>query len=146
MPRVLPTTLNAKSTKFPPPFCHPVACQRCAKLRQRTALTNQRSKPLELLEVWQASGDMFLVTKCLWEGWRASRKPVTWRGFGASAHIRAATLTVTDGRILPFSFLAVARKRLTAAFDGGRLTSDGGVMLRALADRRVGVPELAEAA
>ena len=31
--------------------------------------------------------------------------------------------------LLPFSFPAVERKKVTAAFDGGRLTSDGGVML-----------------
>ena len=48
---------------------------------------------------------------------------------------------MTDNTILPFSFPAVGRKKITAAFDGGRLTSDGGVMLLALADRRVGVAE-----
>ena len=32
---------------------------------------------------------------------------------------------------LPFSFPAVERKKVTAAFDGGRMTSDGGVMLLA---------------
>jgi len=30
---------------------------------------------------------------------------------------------------LPFDFPAIGRKKLTAAFDGGRLTSDGGVLL-----------------
>ena len=48
---------------------------------------------------------------------------------------------MTDNTILPFSFPAVARKKITAAFDGGRLTSDGGVMLLALADRRIGVAD-----
>jgi hypothetical protein len=48
---------------------------------------------------------------------------------------------MSDNTILPFSFPAVGRKKITAAFDGGRLTSDGGVMLLALADRRVGVAE-----
>jgi hypothetical protein len=48
---------------------------------------------------------------------------------------------MSDTTILPFSFPAVGRKKITAAFDGGRLTSDGGVMLLALADRRVGVAE-----
>ena len=38
---------------------------------------------------------------------------------------------MTDDTILPFSFPAVPRKKITAAFDGGRLTSDGGVMLLA---------------
>jgi len=38
-----------------------------------------------------------------------------------------------------FSFPAVGRKKLTAAFDGGRITSDGGVMLLAAAERRIGI-------
>jgi hypothetical protein len=48
---------------------------------------------------------------------------------------------MTDNTILPFGFPAVSRKKITAAFDGGRLTSDGGVMLLAMADRRSGVAE-----
>lgn len=38
-----------------------------------------------------------------------------------------------------FSFPAVRRKKVTAAFDGGRLPSDGGVMLLAAIERRVGI-------
>ncbi|MCG7357450.1 IS1380 family transposase [Roseomonas mucosa] len=38
-----------------------------------------------------------------------------------------------------FGFPAVGRKRLSAAFDGGRLTSDGGVLLLAAAERRLGL-------
>jgi hypothetical protein len=38
-----------------------------------------------------------------------------------------------DDTILPFSFPAVDTKKVTAAFDGGRLTSNGGVMLLAMA-------------
>src|SRR6266516_142901 len=52
-----------------------------------------------------------------------------------------ATLAMTDDTILPFSFPAVSRKKITAAFEGGRLTSNGGVMLLAMADRRIGVAE-----
>ena len=48
---------------------------------------------------------------------------------------------MTDDTILPFAFPAVARKKITADFDGGRLTSDGGVMLLAMAERRLGVAE-----
>ena len=51
--------------------------------------------------------------------------------------IRAATLAMTDDTSLPFSFPAVSRKKITASFDGGKLTSDGGVMLLAMADRRL---------
>jgi Transposase DDE domain group 1 len=40
-----------------------------------------------------------------------------------------------------FAFPAVGRKKVTAAFDGGRLTSDGGVMLFAQAERNLGLSE-----
>ena len=48
---------------------------------------------------------------------------------------------MTDDTTLPFSFPAVRGKKLTAAFDGGRLSSDGGVMLLAEAARRMGIAE-----
>jgi Transposase DDE domain group 1 len=44
-----------------------------------------------------------------------------------------------EDTIEPFGFPAVGRKKLIAAFDGGRLTSDGGVMLLAAAERRLGI-------
>ena len=44
---------------------------------------------------------------------------------------------MSDDTLLPFSFPAVGRKKITAAFDGGRITSDGGVMLLAAAERRL---------
>ena len=44
-----------------------------------------------------------------------------------------------DDSLLPFSLPSVERKKITAAFDGGRISSDGGVMLLALAERRMGV-------
>jgi hypothetical protein len=48
---------------------------------------------------------------------------------------------MTDGTIPPFLFPAVERKKVIAAFDGGRLTSDGGVMLLACAERRLGLAD-----
>ena len=48
---------------------------------------------------------------------------------------------MTDDNLLPFSFPSVARKKVTADFDGGRLTSDGGVMLLSMAEHRLGVAE-----
>ena len=48
---------------------------------------------------------------------------------------------MTEDILLPFSFPAVARKKITAAFDGGRISSDGGVMLLAQAERRLGLAE-----
>src|ERR1700730_7534212 len=48
---------------------------------------------------------------------------------------------MTDDTILPFSFPAVHAKKITAAFDGGRLTSNGGVMLLAMAELRLGLAD-----
>jgi hypothetical protein len=48
---------------------------------------------------------------------------------------------MTDDTIAPFLFPAVGRKKVTAAFDGGRITSDGGVMLLATAERRLGLAD-----
>src|SRR5260370_39449696 len=48
---------------------------------------------------------------------------------------------MTDDNLLPFCFPAVRRKKITAAFDGGRISSDGGVMLLAQADHRLGIAE-----
>src|SRR3984893_11064983 len=46
-----------------------------------------------------------------------------------------------DDNLLPFWLPAVRRKKITAAFDGGRLSSDGGVMLLALAERRIEIAD-----
>ena len=43
---------------------------------------------------------------------------------------------MADDSPLAFSLPAVSRKKVTAAFDGGRLSSDSGVTLLALAERR----------
>ncbi len=48
---------------------------------------------------------------------------------------------MTDDTIPPFSFPAVRSKKITAAFDGGRVSSDGGVMLLAQAERRLGIAD-----
>ena len=48
---------------------------------------------------------------------------------------------MSEDTLLPFDFPAIGRKKLTAAFDGGRLTSDGGVMLLAAAERGLGVAQ-----
>ena len=42
---------------------------------------------------------------------------------------------MTDDNQLSFNLPSVSRKKVTAAFDGGRLSSDAGVMLLALAER-----------
>src|SRR5580700_4572324 len=48
---------------------------------------------------------------------------------------------MTDDTIPLFSFPAIQGKKVTAAFDGGRLSSDGGVMLLSMAERHLGVAE-----
>src|SRR2546429_7420491 len=48
---------------------------------------------------------------------------------------------MSEDTLLPFDFPAVQRRKVTAAFDGGRLTSDGGVLLLAAAERRIGIAE-----
>ena len=57
------------------------------------------------------------------------------------AHFAPAMAAMTDDTIPLFSFPAVQGKKVTAAFDGGQMSSDGGVMLLSLAERRLGVAE-----
>jgi hypothetical protein len=56
-----------------------------------------------------------------------------------SAESDAATSGMVEDNLLPFSFPAVERKKVTGAFDGGRITSDGGVMSLAAAERALGI-------
>lgn len=51
------------------------------------------------------------------------------------------TSAETDDSRARFCFPAIARKKVSAAFDGGRLTSDGGVLLLAQAERQMGIGE-----
>jgi hypothetical protein len=44
-----------------------------------------------------------------------------------------------DDTLLPFALPSIGQKKVTAAFDGGRISSDGGVLLLAAADRRLGL-------
>jgi hypothetical protein len=44
-----------------------------------------------------------------------------------------------DDTLLPFSLPSICRKKITAAFDGGQISSDGGVLLLARADRKLGL-------
>src|ERR1700723_1775712 len=47
--------------------------------------------------------------------------------------------TAADDTLLPFTLPSICRKKVTAAFDGGQISSDGGVLLLAGADRRLGL-------
>lgn len=44
-----------------------------------------------------------------------------------------------DAPPLPFSLPSISGKKITAAFDGGRISSDGGVLLLAGVDKRLGL-------
>jgi hypothetical protein len=46
---------------------------------------------------------------------------------------------MTEDTLRAFDFPAVGREKVVAAFDGGRLTSDGGVMLLAAVERNLGI-------
>ena len=48
---------------------------------------------------------------------------------------------MTDDTQLSFSLPSIGRKKITAAFDGGRISSDGGVILLGLAERRMGIAD-----
>jgi hypothetical protein len=48
---------------------------------------------------------------------------------------------VDEGIPLRFDLPTIARKRVSGAFDGGRITSDGGVMLLAQAERRLRIAD-----
>jgi hypothetical protein len=43
-----------------------------------------------------------------------------------SCHRIEVTAAMIEDSLLSFSFPAVGRKKITAAFDGGRITSDAG--------------------
>jgi hypothetical protein len=44
-----------------------------------------------------------------------------------------------EDTLLPFNLPSIGKKKVTAAFDGGQVSSDGGVLLLAAADQRLGV-------
>ncbi len=49
---------------------------------------------------------------------------------------------MTDDTLLPFDLPAIRRKKVTAAFDGGLISSDGGLVLLREEERRLGLAEL----
>jgi hypothetical protein len=59
----------------------------------------------------------------------------------SSAESDAATPAMIEDTPLPFSLPSVQRKKVTAAFDGGRITSDGGVLLLGGIEKQIGIAE-----
>jgi hypothetical protein len=55
------------------------------------------------------------------------------------ASLAGATPAMPHNTALAVPYPSVARKKLTAVFDGGRLSSDSGVMLLSLAEKRRGI-------
>jgi len=49
---------------------------------------------------------------------------------------------MTDDSLLPFDLPALRRKKVTAAFDAGLISSDGGLLLLRAAERRLGLADL----
>jgi len=47
--------------------------------------------------------------------------------------------TDAEDRLLPFDLPSIGKKKVTAAFDGGQVSSDGGALLLAGADKRLGL-------
>src|ERR1700760_4730799 len=56
-----------------------------------------------------------------------------------SAESDGATPAMMHDTLLRFSLPSVQRKKVTAAFDGGRITSDGGVLLLGAFERSLGI-------
>ena len=48
---------------------------------------------------------------------------------------------MTEDTLLPFDLPAVRRKKVTADFAGGSISSDGGLVLLRAAERRLGLAE-----
>jgi hypothetical protein len=55
------------------------------------------------------------------------------------ARTESAMPATDNDRLLPFSLPSICKKKVTAAFDGGLISSDGGVLLLAGADRQLGL-------
>ena len=64
-----------------------------------------------------------------------------WVSKPTSCRVGRRHTPMTDDTLPPFALPSLQRKKLTAAFDGGRISSHGGVMLLGLAERRIGVAE-----
>ena len=46
---------------------------------------------------------------------------------------------MSNDTTVPLGFPSVGRKKLVAAFDGGRITTDGGVLLLGMVERQLGI-------
>jgi hypothetical protein len=67
--------------------------------------------------------------------------PLDARTESAIPPSRAQSPTEADDTFGPFPLPSICQKKVTAAFDGGQISSDGGVLLLAGADRRLGLTD-----
>ncbi len=58
-----------------------------------------------------------------------------------SAESDGATPAMVENTPLPFLLPSVRRKKVTAAFDGGLITSDGGVLLLSAIETKIGIAD-----
>ena len=58
------------------------------------------------------------------------------------SRIKRATLAMHSDSLFRFDLPAAGRKKVTAAFDGGSISSDGGLVLLREAERRLGLSAL----
>src|SRR6266436_5793540 len=58
---------------------------------------------------------------------------------GVMGGLRSATPVMSEDTLLPFDLSSVARKKVSVAFDGGMLSSNGGVLLLRGVERRLGL-------
>src|SRR3954453_7755100 len=83
-----------------------------------------------------------------WQGFARGHGTTVWNyvEIGADATLDARTecamLTNADDTLFPFSLPSVGKKKVTAVFDAGQISSDGGVLLLAGADKRLGLIDM----
>jgi hypothetical protein len=73
--------------------------------------------------------------------WMVISSDANGRSIHPTSQASAPRQWIMTNRPTPFLFRSVGRKRVVAAFDGGRITSNGGVVLLATTERRLGIAE-----
>ena len=76
---------------------------------------------------------------------RRSDRSTWWRLLHNTEPVQFSGTTspaTADDPLLPFSLPSICQKKVTAAFDGGLISSDGGVLLLAGADKRLGLVDM----
>ena len=110
-------------------------------IRQGSATASSRATPIRLPRqvMLPASGcfinPVMVGNRCSSGDYRAGFSCRT----DGTPKLRSDKFATIDDTLFPFDLPIVARKKVTAAFDGGPITSNAGVMLLAQAGRRLGI-------